>query len=215
MAEYEAIVFDNDGVLVEPSDRAVIVDAVVDTFRAFGVEVERSVEERTVEEGVDLTAFAREHGLNPEALWHHRELTVSLAQQAHTRDGGKQVYDDVAALADIECPLGLVSNNQHATIEFLLAYHALPAFETAQGRTPTLAGAGSRKPNPDYLQQALDELGTSDALYVGDSETDIVAAHRAGVDAAFLRREHVAETALSVDPELEVETLRELVARVA
>ncbi|ERH00540.1 MAG: hypothetical protein J07HN6_02162 [Halonotius sp. J07HN6] len=84
---------------------------------------------------------------------------MSLAQQAHTRVGGKPVYDDVRAISRLTCPVGLVSNNQHATIEFLLAYHDLPAFETARGRQPTLAGAAKRKPAPDYIEQAMTELG--------------------------------------------------------
>jgi len=157
---------------------------------------------------------AREHGIDPEAFWHYRELTASLAQQTHVRDGGKPVYDDVAAVERIDCPIGLVSNNQHATVEFLLAYHDLPAFETARGRRPTLAGAAARKPEPDYVEAALAELGVEDALYVGDSEKDVVAAQRAGIDAAYLRREHVTDVTLSAEPTFEVSDLAALVERV-
>lgn len=59
------------------------------------------------------------------------------------------VVEDVAALDRLDRPLGLVSNNQHATTEFLLAYPDLPAFETASGRRPTLAGVAECKPEPD------------------------------------------------------------------
>jgi Predicted phosphatases len=119
----------------------------------------------------------------------------------------------VAALDRLDVPLGVVSNNQHATIEFLLAHHGLTQFETSYGRQPTLAGAAKRKPEPDYIRQALADLGTDEALYVGDSEKDIVAAHRAGIDSAFLRREHVADVELSVEPTFEVPDLRTLVGR--
>ncbi|OLZ39183.1 hydrolase [Natrinema saccharevitans] len=209
--DYDAVVFDNDGVLVAPTEREVLVDAVVDSFRAFGVEIDRSVARRTVAEDTVPIEAAREHGLDPEAFWHHRELTASLAQQAHVRDGGKQVYDDVAALGQLDLPLGIVSNNQHATIEFLLAHYDLDGFRTAYGRQPTLAGAARRKPESDYLERALADLDASEALYVGDSEKDIVAARRADIDSVFLRRDHVADVALSVEPTAEVPDLRSLV----
>lgn len=214
MSEYEAVVFDMDGVVVEPTDRAVLVDSVVDTFAAFGVEVDRAFAERTVAEDFVPVEAAREHGLDPEAFWHQRELTASLAQQAHARGGGKPLYDDVAALRDLDRPLALVSNNQHATVEYLLAHHAIAdRFESVRGRAPTLVGAARRKPEPDYVEAALADLGTDDALYVGDSEKDVVAAQRAGIDSAFCRRAHVADADLSTEPTFEVPDLRALADR--
>lgn len=212
MTEYDAVVFDNDGVIVEPSDREVLVEATVDAFAAFGADVAHETVERAVAEDAVPHDLMERHGVDPEGFWHQRELTAALAQQAHTRAGGKPVYDDVAALDDLEAPLGLVSNNQHATVEFLLAHHDIDRFETAYGRRPTLSGAARRKPDPHYIERALSDLGASDAVYVGDSEKDIVAAHRAGIDSAYLRRPHVADVDLSVDPTYEVTDLTELVA---
>lgn len=208
---YDAVVFDNDGVIVEPSDRDVLVEATVDAFAAFDVAVDADRVKRSVAEDAVPWDLLREHPLDPEAFWHQRELTASLAQQAHTRAGGKPVYDGVSALDDLDVPLGLVSNNQHATVEFLLAYHDIDRFETAYGRQPTLAGAARRKPAPDYIEQALSDLDAREALYVGDSETDVVAAKRAGIDSAFLRRPHVADVSLSVEPTVEVPDMRMLV----
>ena len=211
--EYEAVVLDNDGVLVEPTDTDVIVDAVVESFEAFGVDIDRSLARQTVDEDTVPVDLAREHGIDPEALWHYRELNVSLAQQTHVRDGGKPVYEDVSALRGLDVPLGIVSNNQHATIEFLLAHHDFPAVETARGRRPTLAGAADRKPEPVYIERALADLGVERALYVGDSEKDIVAADCAGIDSAFLRRDHVADVDLSTEPTFEVADFRELLTK--
>jgi len=211
VTEYDAVIFDNDGVIVEPTNRGVLVEAVVDAFAAFDIAVDIGRVERSVAEDVIPRDLLREHDLDPEAFWHQRELTASLAQQAHTREGGKPVYDDVTALDALEVPLGLVSNNQHATVEFLLAHHGIEHFETAYGRQPTLAGAARRKPEPYYIERALADLDADDALYVGDSKKDILAAQRAGIDSIFLRRDHVADTTLSIDPTAEVPDLRTLV----
>ena len=214
--DYDALVFDNDGVIVEPTDRSVLVDAVVETLAAFDIDIDRAFAEQTVANDVVPTATIREYGVDPEAFWHHRELAASLAQQAHVREGGKPLYDDVSALESIGLPLALVSNNQHATVEYVLAHHDIGhLFESARGRAPTLAGAARRKPEPDYIEAALADLGTTDALYVGDSETDVVAAQRAGIDAAFLRRDHVEHVALSVEPTFEVPDIGTLWTRMS
>lgn len=208
--EYDAVIFDNDGVLVEPTAQHVLVDAVVDAFDAFGVEIDRAVARRTVANGTVPVELAREHGLDPEALWHYRELTASLAQQTHVREGNKPLYDDVAALERLVMPLGVVSNNQHATIEFLLAHYELDWFSTADGRQPTLAGAARRKPAPAYIERALADLDATSAVSVGDSTEDVLAAQRAGVDSVFLRRAHTADVTLSVEPTAEMSDLRTL-----
>lgn len=210
---YEAVIFDNDGVLVEPTDTEVFVDAVVESFQAFGVDVERSLARRTVKNDTVPTEIAIEYDIDPEAFWHYRELTASLAQQRHVLNGGKPVYEDVAALDDLDMPFAVVSNNQQATIEFLLAHYDLPAFETAYGRQPTIAGAAKRKPEPDYIECALSDLGVENALYIGDSEKDLIAAQRAGIDSAFLRRDHVLDAEFSVAGTIEVSTLKEFVER--
>jgi len=65
---YGAVVFDCDGVLVEPTDTAVLIDAVVDAFAAFGVDIDRALAERTVTEDAVPIEAAREHGIDPEAF---------------------------------------------------------------------------------------------------------------------------------------------------
>jgi|GEM_PF-2508059 len=70
-------------------------------------------------------------------------------------------------------------------------------------------------PAEDYHNdRALDDLGAESALFVGDSESDVVAAHRAGLDSAFIRRSHCADATLSTAPDYEVENLYD-VAKIA
>jgi len=63
---------------------------------------------------------------------------------------------------------------------------------------PDISGACScRKPEPGMFEQAASELGIDLArsLMIGDSERDIVAAHRAGVEEAYLLDENARESA--------------------
>jgi phosphoglycolate phosphatase len=48
------------------------------------------------------------------------------------------------------------------------------------------------------------------ALFVGDSESDVVAARRAGLDSTFVRRRHTRDVDLSVAPTYEVDSLHDV-----
>ncbi len=211
---YDAVVFDNDGVIAEPTDRAPLTDAVCAAFRDVGYDPDREAVERAVatSAGPHETVDAVGGGADVDfgEFWRRREERASAVQRRLVRDGGKELYDDITVLEEIEARLGMVSNNQHETVTFLVEYYGLDFFETVHGREPTVAGAERKKPDPHYLERALSELGTRNALYVGDSQVDVEAARRAGVDSAFLRREHCAETDLAVEPTYDVRDMHAL-----
>ncbi|MDY6779410.1 MAG: HAD-IA family hydrolase, partial [Halobacteria archaeon] len=81
-------------------------------------------------------------------------------------------------------------------------------FGTYYGREPTVEGIRRSKPNSYYLERCLDDLGTRNAVFVGDNETDVVAAKRAGIDSVYVRRSHTVD--IDEEPEYEVWGLREL-----
>jgi len=213
---YDAVVFDNDGVMVEPTDGAHITGAVRAAFREVGHDPDPDAVERAVATGAGpretVETVGVEGEVDVEVFWRRREERASAAQRRLVRDGGKPLYDDVAVLDGLDAHLGLVSNNQAETVEFVVDHYDLDFFEAVYGREPTVAGARRRKPNPHYLERALADLGTRNALYVGDSEVDVEAARRAGVDGAFLRREHRADADLAVEPTYEVPDLHALAA---
>lgn len=214
---YDAVVFDKDGVLAEPTDWTVIHDAVRDLLREL---VDGDPDEADVETLVgggidDIERLAGSLGVDPERLWHRRERAVSEAQRAAMRAGEKTPYDDVDVLRAIDGPVGVVSNNQHWTVEFFLSHFDLAgAVACYYGREPTLSGIERMKPDPHYLQGALSDLGLDpgrdSVLYVGDSESDVAAAAAAGIDSAFVRRPHRRDYALDRSPTHEVRSLDEL-----
>jgi phosphoglycolate phosphatase-like HAD superfamily hydrolase len=101
-----------------------------------------------------------------------------------------------------------MSNNQHATVEYIVAEYGLETmFEAYYGRKPTLRGLKRRKPDPSYLETALNVLDVDSALYVGDSRVDIAAARAAGVDSAFINRPHRCDYRLDIQPTYQLDTL--------
>jgi HAD superfamily hydrolase (TIGR01549 family) len=205
---YNAVVFDMDGVVIEPTDRAVIRESITDTFDEFGVDSPSpALVERLLDQEVPTETLRERHGIDPAEFWTRREHGASQAQIEVADRGAKAPYDDVSVLDELPMPLGLVSNNQRPTVEFLLEYHGLEYFETAYGREPTLTGAARKKPDPHYIERALADLDAETALYVGDSNVDVEAAHRAEVDSAFVRRPHRTGYELEREPTYELSTL--------
>lgn len=209
---YDAVLFDNDGVLTKLTSLDTVSRAIETTFAEFGV---TDPDPSDVESlyGVtvgDVERICAKYGMDPAAFWRRRDRNVALAQQAEIRAGQKPLYDDVEVLDDLEQRIGIVSNNQATTVDHIVQYYGLPGGDVCYGRPPTLDGIRRKKPNPYYLRRALEDLGTDDALYVGDSGKDVVAARRAGIDSAFVRREHRRDLELPDEPTHEVTDLYEL-----
>ncbi len=205
----DAVLFDNDGVLTTPTDRTVLFEAMREAFRAVGVPEPSDDHVRTLVRPTasSLRQVATGHGLEPERRWRERERAAIDAQLEQLRTGRKRPYPDASALGAIETPTGIVSNNQHQTIENVLGYTDVGAFDVWYGREPTLQGIERKKPRPYYLERSIAELDASNPLSVGDSQVDVEAANALGIDAAFVRRDHRLDYALSTDPTDEIESL--------
>ncbi|WP_132061327.1 HAD family hydrolase [Halorussus amylolyticus] len=211
MTDYDAILFDNDGVLVEPPSSERLREAARSAFRAVGVADPDRGHVEDVMYGVTpdlLREVCGAYDIDPTDFWTARDRHASRAQQEAFRDGNRSSYADVAALADLDHDFGVVSSNQHATIEFILDFFEFgDLFDTHYGRELSVESVRRKKPNPHYLERALADLGAESALYVGDSESDVEAARRAGLDSAFVRRDHREDLTFSVEPTYEVADL--------
>lgn len=191
--EYDAIIFDNDGVLVTPTDRRLWNRASRLAFQDLGVpDVADAHLDRL--DGYCLATLVRvceRVGVNSDAFWKRREAYAARAQRQHIRSGTKDAYDDIGELRGLDPKVGIVSNNQQETIDFVVDHFGLGDVVDAQyGREPSLDGLTRMKPNSHYLQRAIDDLGATNPLYVGDSGVDMAAAADLGVDSAFVRRPH-------------------------
>lgn len=209
---YDAFVFDNDGVLMRPTDREVLIEAIRAAFDEVGVTEPTSHEVETLlGPDVDsLRAVVSDRDLEPERLWAARERAAIEAQLEELRAGRKRPYEDVSVLERLEAPTAIVSNNQHETIGNILEHCSLAPFDAWYGREPTIEGVERKKPEPYYLERAIDELGAENPIYVGDSRVDVAAADALGIDAAFVRRDHRREYELPTEPTYEIASLAEL-----
>ncbi|WP_049928508.1 HAD family hydrolase [Halopiger goleimassiliensis] len=211
-ATYDAVLFDNDGVLTTPTDGNVLREAMRRAFERVGVSDPPDDHLETLRSPTvsSLRGVASEHDVDPERLWRARERAAIDAQRAELEAGRKRPYEDVATLDSLETATGIVSNNQHETIANVLEHLELHGFDCWYGREPTLAGIERKKPRPYYLERAIDDLEASNPLFVGDSRVDVQAADALGIDAAFLRRDHRSDYRLSTEPTYEIDSLEAL-----
>jgi HAD superfamily hydrolase (TIGR01509 family) len=215
---YEAVLFDNDGVLVEPVGMAVLRRATWEAFDALGVPDPDPDDVDRLAIGVTpdvLSSVCDGYGLDPARFWRARDYHSSHAQRAEFRAGRADLYGDFDAVRRIDAPRGIVSSNQQITVDFMHDFFATrDLFATAYGREPTVESLARKKPDPHYVDRALSDLGVEagDALFVGDSESDLRAARAAGLDAAFVRRPHRESYELSVAPTYELDDLEALLA---
>lgn len=215
--EYDAVLFDSDGVLVEPTTDEIMAGAIESAFAEHGIDdpsVEHVAALRSImPDGIER--ICAEYGIDPDPFWRARDQAASRVQREAIADGRKPAYDDLDAVTGLRCPVGIVSNNQHPTIEAVVETFGLAdSVGTYYGREPTIRGVRRKKPDPHYVNRALDDLGVDRALFVGDSNADLLAADRAGLDAAFIDRPHRAGYELAREPEHVVSDLHELAALV-
>jgi HAD superfamily hydrolase (TIGR01549 family) len=210
------LLFDMDGVLIEGSGTPASIHsaALDDVLDEYGLDPDGDLY-RALDEHAYTDAFAdacREIGVDPVDFYAAREQRSTVRSIEHLKAGARTLCPDVDALEALaeHHDLALVSNNYDPTVAFVVDHFRLDYFEFARGRDLGVEGFSRRKPDPYYLREALDHLGVSDAIYVGDRETDVRAATRAGLDGIYLRRDHNADAELAVEPVAEIESLHQL-----
>lgn len=213
---YDSVIFDHDGVLTTLVDSSLLHDATRTAFDELGVSdpIPDHVETMAIHvRPDDVHTVAGAYDLDPETLFRTRDEIAASYQIDAITAGRKAPYDDFDAIRRIDAPMGIVSSNQQATIDFVLDHlNVGDLFGTAYGREPSMTSLHRKKPDPYYLEQAMSDLGVESPLFVGDSDSDIAAAEAAGVDSAFIRRDHRADHTPSPDPTHEVTGLHDLLA---
>lgn len=213
---YEAILFDMDGVLVERTPAYVFNESVNKTFGAFGITNPKEEDYKLLRQTIDelptyADRFEERYSVSAADLWEKRQDLNLQGQLEAMRNGEKQLYPDAEIIESLSLELAVVSNNQTPAVEQILEHYELDAhFSVRYGIAPQLEEIDRRKPNPVNLRRALDSIDVDSGLYVGDRETDVIAAANAGLDSAVVRREFNADVTFDTQPTYDIDSLEEL-----
>jgi phosphoglycolate phosphatase len=211
-----AVVFDLDGTLADTvADISESLDTALATMGLPGVEPE----------AIRLMIGHGPAVLAQRALQHHdisteQHLVTHLtnAFMGHDSASGNRlsslfpgVRDCLEELASMNVAIGVCSNKPHGASRGLLVDLGIAKYiDALQG-----AWAGMpKKPDPTMLLEVLRSLGApaEDALYVGDSDTDVRTARAAGLPVVLVSYGYSDKPAEQLGADQVVSSLRELPA---
>ena len=187
MKRYDIYIFDLDGTLLDTlQDLSTSVNYTlrqyglpehsIDDIRSFVGNGVRLLMERAVPDGAGHPDFERIFA------------TFRAYYMAHSLDTTKPyegIPEMLHALKSQGCKLAVVSNKMMAATQELIA-HFFPEIDVAIGEHEEMGI--HKKPAPDTVYEAMRQLGVPvpfpsnlSAVYVGDSDVDILTARNAGI----------------------------------
>lgn len=181
MNAIDTVIFDLDGTLLDTLDD--LCAAVNHALRAHGLPERATQEIRSfLGNGIRrLMQLSAPENMNEEDF-ENVFRTFRTYYVAHCMDNTRPypgIMPLLEALKARGVKMAIVSNKVHTAVQELNRRFFDLYMTTAVGESATVR----RKPNPDALLRALQEMGSlrERALYVGDSEVDIETARNAGI----------------------------------
>ncbi|MCR5350596.1 MAG: prolipoprotein diacylglyceryl transferase [Acholeplasmatales bacterium] len=205
----DTILLDLDGTILD--SKKLIIESFIYTFNHFRPEKEFTKEELDSFFGPTLkttfSKFAKDDKECEEMIKYYREYNLS------NYDGRVKLFpgvkDTIKYLYKKGYKIGIVSSKAHD-----LVLHTLEITGISQ-YVDVVLGQGSYenpKPAPDGILKAMEKLGTTKALYVGDTKDDILAANNAKVKAcAVLYTDHP-EQMIDLDIDYAINKFVELIS---
>lgn len=194
--KYDAVIFDFDGVLM---------DSGFDGFQWALDEREKLIEKK--DWNMDLNKlrqgiFQPSHSEDLERIMNQENVSWSQLRAMEeavaerkvemASTGEIEVFEDAKKiLGNLNCPKAVVSNAYNDYLQTLLEELDIKD-EIDFWIAPRLAKIKSyrdkMKPEPEMIEEALESLGTENAVMVGDQVSDILAARNAGIDSIYIDR---------------------------
>ncbi len=156
-----------------------------------GIELDYDLYSKTAKLELPRT-YVKKLGIDPVELWKVIDGVNNKYRKKMLAEGRIKAFPDVSALAELKklgLKLAAVSNaSPENTLLVLRAFDLAKYFEAIIGKD--YSNLDGVKPSPYLIEKALMKLGISpgESLVVGDSSSDVLAAHRAGVRAVNVLR---------------------------
>ena len=171
-----AVIFDLDGTLLNTLDD--LADATNAALRHFGFP-ERTTEEvrRFVGNGAErlirlaLPGNATDPDVMEVLSWYKDYYAAHSQIKTRPYEG---ILEALAAVK-AEFPVAVVSNKPDEATKLLCKQYFDDVYALGEG------SAMPRKPAPDMVRRAMEDIGAQTCVYVGDSEVDVLTAKNAGV----------------------------------
>lgn len=185
MKQYQAYIFDLDGTITDTT--AVWIQIFRDCLAELGIDVAKIADDEIAKHTHAWSAMTN-LGVAESDIPKLAEIAHDLANKrlpdAQMFPGA---YETLQAIRDKGKHVAIFSTMDRPIFEPAIAHNNLAAVAEM-----TIAGTDvpNRKPAPDGILKALEKLGIDkkdydSVMYMGDKDTDIQAAHNAGIDAVL------------------------------
>jgi phosphoglycolate phosphatase-like HAD superfamily hydrolase len=216
--EYGSVIFDMDGVILNSlvDDENWKFEAVREALRDKNVDPEglsRSELGAVMgDQGYkEVVRKSAELGLDPGEIWRHVAFKTTEARAGQIRDGNFEIYDGARQVIEFlhseDVELGIISNAPEKAVEATIEYYDLKKYFKFYAGVRNFEDLQARKPNPNHLELAKAELKRKPMVYVGDAESDVIAAQRADLDSIWVNR---SDSRGDVQPDYEISEMREM-----
>lgn len=216
------MVFDMDGVILNSlvNDEEWKYDAVNEALRSEGVdpnELSKDKKDSLLgDQGyAECVKTSKDVGVNPRKVWTEVAEKTTVARERQLENGDFELYDGtretIKALHDNDIKMGIISNAPERAVELTIEHFDLKRFFKFYAGVRNFEDLRSRKPHPNHLEMAKAELKRDPYTYVGDHESDLLAARRAEMSSVWIRREN---TQVNVKPDYTIDHVREIMDKV-
>lgn len=220
--EFKSVVFDMDGVILNSlvNDEEWKYDAVNEALKSEGVDPEDLSKDKKDsllgDQGyADCVKTSKEVGVNPRKVWTEVAEKTTLAREKQLDNGQFELYDGaretIKALHDRDIKMGIISNAPEMAVELTIEHFELKRFFKFYAGVRNFEDLRARKPHPNHLEMAKAELKRDPYTYVGDHESDLLAARRADMSSVWVRRN---EAEVDVEPDYTVDHIQEIMDEV-
>lgn len=196
---YSSVIFDMDGVLLNS-----LVNGEEWKYRA----VDRALKDKDIDPD-DLTQGDKNAvlgdqgykaclkkssslGVDPREIWSIVAQETTEARREELDEGGFELYpgvkDTIKALHQRDIPMAVISNAPESAVKMMVESFDLKQYFKFYAGIRNFEDLRARKPHPNHLELAKAELKRNPFIYVGDSDSDLEAAERAGMDSIWIRR---------------------------
>lgn len=211
------MVFDMDGVLLDSlSSDEWKWDAVKKVIRSKGVEADK-LDETTLgavlgDQGYkECIKACNNLGLSPKKVWTEIAQETTLQRREKISSGDITLYDNVKTLVETlhqeDIKMGVISNAPEGAVKATMDEFDLKRYMHFYMGVRSFEDLQARKPNPNHLEIAKIEIKRSPMVYVGDTESDVIAANRADLKSAWINRNNVES---DVQPDYVIEDIQDL-----
>lgn len=211
MRKRNVIIFDMDGTLLNTLDD--IADSLNYSLTKCGYPVHARDDIRKMIGGGASILLERAAPKNLSDEARSKLMEVFIGHYFKNSNNKTDLYEGVRPLVtrlrEDGFRMGIVSNKGDKAVKELSRFYFQDEMEFSLGERPDV----TRKPAPDALYLAMDELGVTseDCIYIGDSEVDAQFSQNAGIPCiivtwGFRDREEL----IAANPDVIVDTIEEL-----